>query len=327
MTDGDRYARMPYRRCGRSGLKLPAVSLGLWHNFGSVDPFDTGREIVLRAFDLGVTHFDLANNYGPEPGSAEETFGRILRRDLAAHRDELIVSTKAGYRMGAGPYGDGGSRKYLLSSLDASLRRMGLEYVDVFYHHRPDPDTPLEESMGALAQAVASGKALYAAVSNYPAELTRQAAAILREMRVPFVLHQPKYSMFVREPEDALLGALREEGVGCIVYSPLAQGLLTDRYLRGIPADSRAAKPHGFLKEEAVTEERRAQLVRLNDVAAARGQTLAQLALAWVLRHPEVTSALIGASRVRQLEDNVAAIDNLALSAEELEEIERVLAG
>ncbi len=327
MMDGDRYARMPYRRCGRSGLKLPAVSLGLWHNFGSVDPFDTGREIVLRAFDLGITHFDLANNSGPEPGSAEETFGRILRRDLAAHRDELIVSTKAGYRMGPGPYGDGGSRKYLLSSLDASLRWMGLEYVDIFYHHRPDPDTPLEESMGALAQAVASGKALYAAVSNYPAELTRRAAALLREMRVPFVLHQPKYSMFVREPEDALLGALREEGVGCIVYSPLAQGLLTDRYLRGIPADSRAAKPHGFLKEEAVTEERRAQLVRLNDIAAARGQTLAQLALAWVLRHPEVTSALIGASRVQQLEDNVAAIDNLALSAEELEEIERVLAG
>jgi L-glyceraldehyde 3-phosphate reductase len=325
--DVDRYERMPYRRCGRSGLRLPAVSLGLWHNFGSVDPFDTAREIVLRAFDLGVTHFDLANNYGPEPGSAEETFGRILRRDLAAHRDELIVSTKAGYRMGPGPYGDGGSRKYLLSSLDASLRRMGLEYVDVFYHHRPDPDTPLEESMGALAHAVASGKALYAAVSNYPAELTMQAAAILREMRVPFVLHQPKYSMFVREPEDALLGVLREEGVGCIVYSPLAQGLLTDRYLRGIPADSRAAKPHGFLKEEAVTEEKRARLVRLNEIAAARGQTLAQLALAWVLRHPEVTSALIGASRVRQLEDNVAAIDNLALSPEELEEIERVLAG
>jgi len=327
MREAGRYDRMPYRRCGRSGLRLPAVSLGLWHNFGSVDPFDTGREIVLRAVDLGVTHFDLANNYGPEPGSAEETFGRILRRDLAAHRDELIVSTKAGYRMGPGPYGDGGSRKYLLSSLDASLRRMGLEYVDVFYHHRPDPDTPLEESMGALAQAVASGKALYAALSNYPAELTRRAAAILREMRVPFVLHQPKYSMFVREPEDALLGALREEGVGCIVYSPLAQGLLTDRYLRGIPADSRAAKPHGFLQEEAVTEEKRAQLVRLNEIAAARGQTLAQLALAWVLRHPEVTSALIGASRVQQLEDNVAAIDNLALSSAELEEIERVLAG
>jgi L-glyceraldehyde 3-phosphate reductase len=323
----DRYERMPYRRCGRTGLKLPAVSLGLWHNFGSVDPFDTAREIVLRAFDLGVTHFDLANNYGPDPGSAKETFGRILRRDLAAHRDELVVSTKAGYRMGPGPYGDGGSRKYLLSSLDASLRRMGLEYVDVFYHHRPDPDTPLEESMGALAQAVASGKALYAAVSNYPAELTRQATAILREMRVPFVLHQPKYSMFERGPEDALLGVLREEGVGCIVYSPLAQGLLTDRYLRDIPADSRAAKPHGFLKEEAVTEERRAQLVRLNEIAAARGQTLAQLALAWVLRRPEVTSALIGASRVRQLEDNVAAIDNLALSPAELEEIERVLAG
>ncbi|HEV3051264.1 MAG TPA: aldo/keto reductase, partial [Longimicrobium sp.] len=239
----DRYGRMPYRRCGRSGLRLPAVSLGLWHNFGSVDPFDNGRAIVLRAFELGITHFDLANNYGPEPGSAEETFGRILRRDLAGHRDELVISTKAGYRMWPGPYGDGGSRKYLLSSLDQSLARMGIDYVDVFYHHRPDPETPLEETMGALEQAVRSGKALYAAVSNYPPDLTREAARILREMRVPFVLHQPKYSMLERTPERGLLQVLKEEGIGCIVFSPLAQGLLTDRYLRDIPADSRAAKP------------------------------------------------------------------------------------
>lgn len=326
METESRYERMPYRRAGRSGLRLPAVSLGLWHNFGSVDPFDNGRAIVLRAFDLGITHFDLANNYGPEPGSAEETFGRILRRDLAGHRDELVISTKAGYRMWPGPYGDGGSRKYLLSSLDQSLARMGIDHVDVFYHHRPDPDTPLEESMGALEQGVRSGKALYAGVSNYPPDRTREAARILREMRVPFVLHQPKYSMLERTPENGLLQALEEEGIGCIVFSPLAQGLLTDRYLRDIPADSRAAKPHGFLQEDAVTDARRAQLRALNAVAQARGQSLAQLALAWVLRHPAVTSALIGASRVRQLEDNVAALDNLALSDDELREIDRILA-
>jgi L-glyceraldehyde 3-phosphate reductase len=322
----ERYERMPYRRCGRSGLRLPAISLGLWHNFGSVDPESTARDIVLRAFDLGVTHYDLANNYGPAPGSAEETFGRILRRDLAGHRDELVISTKAGYRMWPGPYGDGGSRKYLLSSLDQSLRRMGIDCVDVFYHHRPDPETPLEETMGALEQAVRAGKALYAGVSNYPPELTRQAASILREMRVPFVLHQPKYSMLERMPENGLLPVLLEQGIGCIVYSPLAQGLLTDRYLRDIPEDSRAAKPHGFLREEAVTEGRRAQLLALNGIAEARGQSLAQLAIAWVLRHPAVTSALIGASRVRQLEDNVAALDNLSISDDELREIDRVLA-
>jgi L-glyceraldehyde 3-phosphate reductase len=327
MEMAPRYERMTYRRAGRSGLRLPAVSLGLWHNFGSVDPFENGRAIVLRAFDLGITHFDLANNYGPERGSAEETFGRILRRDLAAHRDELIVSTKAGYGMWPGPYGDEGSRKYLLASLDQSLTRMGIPYVDVFYHHRPDPETPLEETMGALEQAVRSGRALYAGVSNYPPDLTRRAAALLREMRVPFVLHQPKYSMLERTPERGLLQALEEEGIGCIVFSPLAQGLLTDRYLRDIPADSRAAKPTGFLQESAVTDERRAQLVALNDIAKARGQSLAQLALAWVLRHPVVTSALIGASRVRQLEDNVAALDNLALSGDELREIDRILAG
>jgi L-glyceraldehyde 3-phosphate reductase len=326
METESRYERMPFRRSGRSGLRLPAVSLGLWHNFGSVDPFQNGRAIVLRAFDLGITHFDLANNYGPEPGSAEETFGRILRGDLAGHRDELIISTKAGYRMWPGPYGDEGSRKYLLASLDQSLARMGIPYVDVFYHHRPDPHTPLEETMGALEQAVRSGKALYAGVSNYPPELTRRAAALLREMRVPFVLHQPRYSMLERTPENGLLQVLEEEGIGCIVFSPLAQGLLTDRYLRDIPADSRAANPHGFLREDAVTDERRTQLLALNRIAQARGQSLAQLALAWVLRHPAGTSALIGASRVQQLEDNVAALDNLSLSGDELAEIDRILA-
>jgi L-glyceraldehyde 3-phosphate reductase len=320
-----RYETMPYRSCGRSGLRLPAVSLGLWHNFGSVDPFENARAMVLRAFDLGVTHFDLANNYGPAPGSAEETFGRILRRDLAAHRDELVISTKAGYRMWPGPYGDGGSRKYLLASLDQSLRRMGIDYVDVFYHHRPDAETPVEESMGALEQAVRQGKALYAAVSNYPPEQTREAARILRESRTPFVLHQPKYSLFERKPEEGLFGVLEEEGIGAIVFSPLAQGLLTDRYLRGIPPDSRAGRPTGFLKPEQVTEERIAQVRRLNEIAAARGQSLAQLALAWVLRQPVVTSALIGASRVEQLEANVAAIHNLALADDELRAIDAVL--
>jgi L-glyceraldehyde 3-phosphate reductase len=327
MSGSSRYERMTYRRSGRSGVVLPAVSLGLWHNFGSVDPFDEARAMVLRAFDLGITHFDLANNYGPEPGSAEETFGRILRRELAGHRDELIVSTKAGYRMWPGPYGDGGSRKYLLSSLDASLRRLGLDYVDVFYHHRPDPDTPLEESMLALDQAVRQGKALYAGLSSYPAERTREAVRLLRELGTPLLLHQPKYSMFERAPEGGLLDVLREAGIGCIVFSPLAQGLLTDRYLRGIPEDSRAAKPHGFLRPEAVTGARRAQIGELNRIAAGRGQSLAQLAIAWVLRHEVVTSALIGASRVAQLEANVAALDRLELRDDELRAIERVLAG
>jgi L-glyceraldehyde 3-phosphate reductase len=321
-----RYDRMPYRRSGRSGLLLPAISLGLWHNFGSVDPFDTARAMVLRAFDLGITHFDLANNYGPEPGSAEETFGRIVARDLRAHRDELVVSTKAGYRMWPGPYGEWGSRKYLLASLDQSLRRMGLEYVDVFYSHRPDPDTPLEETMGALAHAVRQGKAMYAGISSYPPERTRQAAHLLREMGAPCLIHQPRYSMLAREPEHGLFDAIAQEGMGCIVFSPLAQGLLTDRYLETIPEDSRAAKPHGFLRADAVTPERRAQLRALNDVAAARGQTLAQLALAWVLRHEVVTSALIGASRVAQIEDAVAAVDRLALAPDELAVIEAALA-
>jgi L-glyceraldehyde 3-phosphate reductase len=299
--------------------------LGLWHNFGSVDPYETARAMVLRAFDLGVTHFDLANNYGPEPGSAEETFGRILARDLRGHRDELIVSSKAGYRMWPGPYGDGGSRKYLLASLDASLRRMGLDYVDIFYHHRPDPETPPEESMLALDQAVRQGKALYVGISSYAPDETRAALAILRELRTPVVIHQPRYSMLDRTIEHGLLEVLEEEGIGCIVFSPLAQGLLTDRYARGVPDDSRAGKPHGFLRPDSVTEGARARAARLGEIAAARGQTLAQLAIAWVLRHPAVTSALVGASRMSHVESNVAALDNLALSEEELAAIEETL--
>ncbi len=320
------YDRIPYRRCGSSGLVLPALSLGLWHNFGSVDPFEEARAIVCRAFELGVTHFDLANNYGPEPGSAEESFGRILRRDLAGHRDELIVSTKAGYRMWDGPYGDGGSRKYLLASLDQSLRRLGLDYVDIFYHHRPDPSTPLEESMGALAQAVRQGKALYVGLSNYPPDHTRDAATILHSLGAPVVIHQPKYSMLERTPEAGLLEVLAQEGLGCIAFSPLAQGLLTARYLVGIPPDSRAAKPHGFLQASAITPERVAQLRALDSIAAARGQTLAQMALAWVLRQDAVTSVLVGASRVAQLEENLGALAAPPFSAEELAAIEKVLA-
>jgi L-glyceraldehyde 3-phosphate reductase len=321
-----RYEAMSYQRCGRSGLKLPAIALGLWHNFGGVDRFGNARVMIHRAFDLGITHFDLANNYGPPPGSAERTFGRILRRDLRRYRDELVISTKAGWPMWPGPYGDWGSRKYLLASLDQSLQRMGLEYVDIFYHHRPDPETPLEETMGALDYAVRSGKALYAGISSYTAEQTRQAASILRTLGTPCLIHQPKYSMFNRWIEDGLLGVLREEGIGCIVFSPLAQGLLTDRYLSGIPADSRAAKPHGFLRREEVTEATLAKVRRLNDVARARGQSLAQMALAWVLRHPEVTTALIGASRVAQIEDGVHALANRRFANEELQAIEKALA-
>jgi len=328
VPDPARYDRMTYRRCGTSGVHLPAISLGLWHNFGSVDPFDTARAMLVRAFDLGVTHFDLANNYGPEPGSAEETFGRVLRRDLRGYRDEMIVSTKAGYRMWPGPYGEWGSRKYLLASLDQSLRRMKLDYVDVFYSHRFDPGTPLEETMGALAHAVRSGRALYAGVSSYPPDATREAARLLREMGAPCLIHQPKYSMLAREPEEeGLFDVLADEGIGCIVFSPLAQGLLSDRYLDGIPADSRAGKPHGFLRPSAVTPERQAQLRALNDVAAARGQTLAQLALAWVLRHGVVTSALIGASRVAQVEDAAAALGGPALTDDELAAIDAALGG
>ena len=319
------YEGMTWRRAGESGLRLPAISLGLWHNFGSVDPFPEAEAMLVRAFELGVTHFDLANNYGPEPGSAEVTLGRVLKGALRGRRDELVLSTKAGYRMWPGPYGDGGSRKYLLSSLDQSLSRMGVEYVDVFYHHRPDPDTPLEETMGALAQAVARGKALYAGVSNYPPELTRRAVGLLRETGTPVVLHQPKYSMFHREPEDGLLETLNDLGVGCIVFSPLAQGLLTDRYLDDVPEDSRAAKAHGFLQRDAVTPELRGRLRALDEIARARGQSLAQMALAWVLRHEAVTSALVGASRVSQVEASVGALDGLGFSQAELERIEEVL--
>jgi L-glyceraldehyde 3-phosphate reductase len=316
---------MEYRRAGRSGLVLPAVSLGLWHNFGSVDPFDNGRRMVLRAFDLGITHFDLANNYGPAPGSAEENFGRVLRHDLARFRDELIISTKAGWPMWPGPYGDGGSRKYLLASLDASLRRMGLEYVDVFYHHRPDPDTPVAESMGALDQAVRQGKALYAGISAYDPAGTAEALEILRGLGTPVVLHQPRYSMMDRTPEQGLLKLLEDEGVGCIAFSPLAQGLLTDRYLDGIPDGSRAARPDGALRPEAVTEDRRRRARCLAAIARQRGQSLAQMAVAWVLRSGAVTSALVGASRVEQVEANVAALDDTAFAADELSAIDHCL--
>ncbi len=323
----DRYDTLPYRRCGHSGLKLPAISLGLWHNFGGVNRLENAREMLRTAFDGGVTHFDLANNYGPPPGSAEETFGTLLQQDFLPYRDELIISSKAGYGMWPGPYGDGGSRKYLVSSLDQSLRRMKLDYVDIFYHHRPDPQTPLEETMGALDQIVRSGRALYVGVSNYPAALTRQAAAILRELGTPCLIHQPKYSMYERWIEPDLLGVLREEGIGSIVFSPLAQGLLTDKYLNGIPGGSRAATPGTFLKADQVTPGRLEQIHRLNNLAQQRGQTLAQMALAWVLRHPEVTSALIGASRPAQITDALGALSAPAFEAGELEMIEQILAG
>ncbi len=320
-----RYDTMRYNRCGNSGLKLPAISLGLWHNFGGVDTLENARMMVYRAFDLGITHFDLANNYGPPPGSAEESFGRILAEDLGRYRDELIISSKAGYRMWPGPYGEWGSRKYLVASLDQSLKRMGLEYVDIFYSHRPDPETPLEETMGALDYIVRSGRALYAGISSYNPEQTRQAAQILRDLGTPCLIHQPSYSMFNRWIEDGLLDVLEEEGIGCIVFSPLAQGLLTQKYLGGIPEDSRAGKPHGFLRPRHITDEKLDKVRQLNEIAQARGQTMAQLALAWVLRHKTVTSALVGASRVSQVEDNVATLNNLAFTDEELQKIEDIL--
>ncbi|HUU69800.1 MAG TPA: L-glyceraldehyde 3-phosphate reductase [Planctomycetota bacterium] len=320
-----RYDSMRYNRCGRSGVMLPAISLGLWHNFGDVDVFTNSRAMVLRAFDLGITHFDLANNYGPPPGSAEETFGRILRDDLAPFRDELIVSTKAGWGMWPGPYGDWGSRKYLLASLDQSLKRMGLDYVDIFYHHRPDPNTPLEETMGALDAAVRQGKALYVGVSQYDAALAKRASAILKGLGTPCLIHQPRYSMFDRWIEGGLLDALGDEGIGCICFSPLAQGMLTSKYLHGIPEGSRASKPHGFLKPEQITPDKLAVIARLNDIAAKRGQSLAQMALAWVLRDPRVTSALIGASRVEQIEECTATVNNLQFDQAELAQIEDVL--
>ncbi|MDD4888566.1 MAG: L-glyceraldehyde 3-phosphate reductase [Phycisphaerae bacterium] len=321
-----RYQTMIYNRCGRSGLKLPAISLGLWHNFGGVDALENQRAILRRAFDLGITHFDLANNYGPPPGSAEEDFGRLLRQDLGPWRDELVISTKAGYLMWPGPYGDWGSRKYLLASLDQSLRRMGLDYVDIFYSHRPDPETPVEETMGALDTAVRQGKALYAGISSYDPDQTRAAVAALKSLGTPCLIHQPAYSMLRRGPEAGLLDVLGKEGIGCIAFCPLAQGLLTSRYLDGIPADSRAAKPHGFLKAAQVTPQVVAKLKRLNELARERSQSLAQMALAWVLRDPRVTSALVGASSVRQIEENVSALSNRALTAEELRRIDEILA-
>jgi L-glyceraldehyde 3-phosphate reductase len=318
----DRYGALPYRRCGRSGLKLPAVSLGLWHNFGHDRPLDVQRAIVRRAFDLGITHFDLANNYGPPYGSAEENFGRILAHDLAPHRDELIISSKAGYDMWPGPYGDWGSRKYLLASLDQSLARMGLDYVDIFYSHRRDPDTPLEETLGALDSAVRQGKALYAGISSYSHEGTREAAAIMRELGTPLLIHQPSYSLLNRWIEPELLDVVGDEGIGCIVFSPLAQGMLTDKYLDGVPEGSRAARDSS-LSRELLSEENLARVRALGDIAQRRGQSLAQMAIAWTLRDARVTSALIGASSVEQLEQNVAALDKLDFSDDELAEIDR----
>ena len=320
-----RYDTMQYRRCGLSGVRLPAISLGLWHNFGGVDDFENSRAMVRRAFDLGITHFDLANNYGPPPGSAESNFGEILRLDFKPYRDELIISSKAGYEMWPGPYGNWGSRKYLLASLDQSLKRMGLEYVDIFYSHRPDPDTPVEETMGALDQAVRSGKALYAGISSYDAKQTATAARILRELGTPCLIHQPRYSMFDRTLEHGLLDVLGQEGIGGIAFCPLAQGLLTDRYLQGIPSGSRASKPYSFLKKRDIEEHRLTQVRALNELAAERGQSLAQMALAWVLRDGRMTSALIGASQVGQIEQNVAALGNLAFYAGELAKIDAIL--
>jgi L-glyceraldehyde 3-phosphate reductase len=322
LPDPGRYDAMPYRRVGRSGLRLPAMSLGLWQNFGEDRPLQVQRAIIRRAFDLGITHFDLANNYGPPYGSAEENFGRILASDLRGHRDELIISSKAGYDMWPGPYGDHGSRKYLLASLDQSLHRLGLEYVDIFYSHRHDPDTPLEETLGALDSAVRQGKALYAGISSYSAERTSEAAAILRRLGTPLLIHQPSYSMLNRWIEGGLLQVLGEEGIGCIVFSPLAQGLLTDRYLGGIPEGSRASRP-GSMSADMLSEENLAKVRALHQVAARRGQSLAQLALSWTLRDPRVTSALVGASSVAQLEDNVQALRNLAFDDQELAEIDR----
>lgn len=320
-----RYEKMQYKYCGNSGLKLPLISLGLWHNFGDVDPLVIGRQIILRAFDLGVTHFDLANNYGPSPGSAEATMGNVLKKDLMPYRDEIIISTKAGYYMWPGPYGEWGSKKYLIASLDQSLRRLGLDYVDIFYSHRYDPNTPLEETMEALAQSVIQGKSLYVGISNYPPEQTEKAYDILRSMNMRCLIHQNKYSMLMRDPEQGLFQTFKRLQIGCIVFSPLSQGLLTDRYLKGIPKDSRASKPHGFLKKEQVTEEIIQKVQKLDIIAKSREQSLAQLALAWVLRRDEVTSALVGASSVKQLEDNIETLRNLEIGEKELKEINQIL--
>jgi len=324
LAQSSRYEQMQYRRCGKSGINLPEISLGLWHNFGYVDRFDTSREIVLKAFDRGITHFDLANNYGPPAGSAEENFGRMIQNDLGLYRDEMIISTKAGYLMWPGPYGEWGSKKYLVSSLDQSLKRMKLEYVDIFYSHRPDPETPLEETMAALDQIVRQGKALYAGISNYPADLTHRAAAILKQLGTPCLIHQPSYSMFNRWAEDGLMDMLEKEGMGCITFSPLAQGLLTDRYLNGIPPDSRVGKQTGFLSEDRV-KLMLPQIKKLNEIAAQRGQSLAQMAIAWLLKDKRVTSVLVGASSVAQLENNLGALGNTQFGKEELAAIEMVL--
>jgi len=321
----DRYKNMIYRRCGRSGIKLPAVSLGLWHNFGDVDVMENFRQILHLAFDSGITHFDLANNYGPPPGSAEENFGIVLKKDFQGYRDEMIISSKAGYTMWDGPYGDWGSKKYLVSSLDQSLKRMRLDYVDIFYHHRPDPETPLEETMSALDLIVRQGKALYAGVSNYPADEAEKAFAILKKLGTPCLIHQPKYSMFERWVEGGLLDVLEKDGVGCIPFSPLAQGLLTNKYLHGIPEDSRAAKSTGFLQTTEITEEKIAKIRQLNEMAQQRSQSLAQMALGWLLKDERITSVLIGASSVEQLNNNLAALNNLVFSETELATIEDIL--
>jgi len=327
LPNPERYRHMQYRRCGKSGLRLPAISLGLWHNFGHVDVLENGRKILHLAFDSGITHIDLANNYGPPPGSAEENFGKILREDFRSYRDELIISTKAGYTMWDGPYGDWGSKKYLVASLDQSLVRMGLDYVDIFYHHRPDPDTPLEETMGALDLIVRQGKALYAGISNYKPAEAAKAIAILKDLGTPCVIHQPKYSMMERWVEGGLMDLLDKEGVGCIPFSPLAQGLLTDKYLKGVPADSRVAKPHGFLQETQLTPEKLQAVRSLNTMALGRGQTLAQMALSWILKDHRVTSVLIGASKPEQLSDSLKCLDNITFSPEELEKINMILKG
>lgn len=320
----ERYNKMQYKKCGNSGLKLPRVSLGLWHNFGTVDSFENQKALIFKAFDLGITHFDIANNYGPIPGSAEENFGRMLKNDLASYRDEMIISTKAGYTMWQGPYGDWGSKKYLVSSIDQSLKRLGLDYVDIFYHHRPDPETPLEETMEALSQIVRSGKALYVGLSNYKPEETKKASQILKANHTPCLIHQPKYNMFNRWIEDGLLDVLEEEGIGSIAFCPLAQGLLTDKYIHGIPEGSRATKSV-FLHESDVTEEVIAKVIKLSEIAANRGQTLAQMALAWVLRKDRITTVLIGASKVKQLEDNVEIVNKLDFTEDELNTIEKIL--
>lgn len=321
-ADENRYNNMIYRRCGHSGLLLPALSLGLWHNFGSVDKLETIREMLLFSFDNGITHFDLANNYGPTPGSAEENFGRILANEFKPYRDEMVISTKAGYLMWPGPYGEWGSKKYMVASLNQSLKRMGLDYVDIFYSHRPDPDTPLEETMSALDLIVRQGKALYVGISNYSAEQTQKAESILRELGTPCLIHQPRYNMLDRWVENGLLDVLGKRGIGCIPFSPLAQGLLTNRYLNNIPDDSRIAKPHGFLKKETLTEQRQNALIRLNEIASNRGQSLAQMSVAWLLKDSRVTSVLIGASSVNQIKDNLQALSNIHFSDDELKLID-----